>query len=974
MSFSLIAADIGRLVSKRDLGGLVAALRNGDKDTRWMAAGGLGELRDPRAVDALVRALADADPDVRWKAVEALGSIGDTRATEALTPFLSDPDGTVRLQVLWALGKIRDPRATAHIIPFLTDPDYDMRIATIWALGAMRGGDAVAALRGMLLDRHPGIRSKAAESLEKCGWKPVDDRERGAFAFARRDWKEVSRYGRALVDVLVWALDDGYFDVRMHAARILGTTRSRSVVRHLRKALDDPEECVTYEAAAALAEIGNAESKEALVHGLESPHLSTRKVAAGALGRLAWEPRSIYHNILFLSAKDDWIGLVRLKKRGVDPLARELQKRQGAERMSIAKALGAIGSPATDAMIRLLGSPDPDIRWRAASILGDSRDRRAVEPLIAALADPDERVSSSAAVALGEIRGEEAVDPLVRAYATGGPDLRRDSVAALGRIGSERAVATIIAASGDESPDVRLSAIRAMGWTRDARVLSALLPFFQDPDPAVRFEAVRAIHPYSGQKTDLLLIRALGDPDAGIRREAARQVGRRGVTAAVQPLVGLFEDPDTAVRKAAARAVERIGWKPSGPREQLTYLVAKEDWEEIRRQGLLAGPAGERENAKPALLPGGLQGRVGAVPPGTVDQEERTLQEDWKSHTASGGRKMSVAAHEDVPDLQYFIGILNDPRADVGARIKAAEALGNLGDLRGVRPLMHALRDTDAGIRGRAALSLGMLGDHKAFGSLVVALEDPVFDVRRQAAEALSVLKPGGAVLPLTELARSPDPGSRTLAVTVLGDFEDDDAVRALLVALNDAHPEVKSAALSSLLKLANYWGSRIPVFLKDGNPAVRNNALAAMKSILGEERAVSQLVPLLRAGRFSVRREAVLALVGMGWEPRLPEEHATVLIAGRRWDEVIALGKQAESTLIDALFDTDREIQDGAVASLTVLGDDETVRSIRVAIRGGGALQVKGVYAAMKAASLIEEKEPRRGGEGPASSPPGAR
>ncbi|MEN6514553.1 HEAT repeat domain-containing protein, partial [Methanoculleus sp.] len=257
MPFRLIAADIGRLVSKRDLGGLIAAARSEDKDTRWMAAGGLGELRDLRAVDPLIRALADTDPDVRWKAVEAFGSIGDARATEALIPFLNDPDETMRLQAVWALGKIRDPRATAHIIPLLADPDYDMKIATIWALGAIGGGDAAAALRERLLDRHPGIRSKAAESLEKCGWKPADDREWGAFAFARRDWKEASRYSRALADVLIWALDDGYFDVRMHAARILGKTRSWNAVRHLHRALDDPEECVTYEAAAALAEIGN---------------------------------------------------------------------------------------------------------------------------------------------------------------------------------------------------------------------------------------------------------------------------------------------------------------------------------------------------------------------------------------------------------------------------------------------------------------------------------------------------------------------------------------------------------------------------------------------------------------------------------------------------------------------------------------------------------------------------------------------
>ena len=569
MPFRLIPADIGRLVSKRDLGGLIAALESEDKNTRWMAAGGLGELRDPRAIDPLIRALADPDPDVRWKAVEALGSIGDARATEALIPFLTDPDDTVRLQVVWALGRIRDQRATTHLIPFLVDPDYDVKIAAIWALGGIGGRHAARVLREMLLDRHSGVRSKVAESLEMCGWRPADDRERGALAFARRDWGEVSRYRRALADVLVWALDDGYFDVRMHAARIL-VHEEPARCRPLRKALDDPEECVTYEAAAALAEIGNPESRQALVHGLESPHLGTRKVAAGALRRLGWEPRSLYHKVLFLSANDDWVGLVRLKRHGVGPLARELTERRGAERTSIAKALRAIGSPATDALVGLLKNPDPDIRWRAASILGDGGDRQAVGPLVAALEDTDGRVASSAALALGELRDEEAVDPLIRAYRTGNPDLSRDSVAALGRIGSRRAVAAIIEASGDESPDVRLSAIRAMGRIGDVRVL---LPCSRSsrPGSAVRFEAGRrSVRTPAGNRP---LISGLG------RMPGAAGGGPAGRQAEGEPRSnrspGSLKTRYREGRQLHGRLGESAGDRSA--REQLAYLIAKEE-------------------------------------------------------------------------------------------------------------------------------------------------------------------------------------------------------------------------------------------------------------------------------------------------------------------------------------------------------------------------------------------------------------
>jgi len=953
-SYSTDTADIAYFISKRDINGLIAALKDNEKDIRWMAAGGLGELLAGEAVEPLIDLLSDRDPDVRWKAAESLGSIGDPRATEALIHLLGDPDETARLQALWALGKIRDRRATRPIVLCLSDGDQEIKTAAIWALGRLGDRGAVAALRERLLDRRPGIRAKAAESLEACRWKPGDPREKGVFAFAKRDWKEVSRYSRQLIDVLIWALGDEYFDVRMHAARLLGEARSRYAVEHLQKALDDPVEVVGYEAAAALAEIGDARSVRALVHALECNFLGTRKVAAGALERLNWKPRTIYQQILFLSAKDDWVGLVRLKMHGVAPLARELQERQAAERDDITKALKIIGSLATEPLIRLLQNPDPDIRWRTASLLGHGRDRRAVEPLIAALEDADERVASAAALALGEIGDAAALDALVRAFGAGDVELRKCSITALGRLQSERSIAAVLAAADDEHPEVRLSAIQAMGHLKDARFLSVLPSFFANPEPEVRMQAVRALRPYPRAKTTDLFIQALSDPDARIRREASKVLGKRRASAAVQPLIALFEDQDTEVRLSAAKALDAIGWKPANEKEQLAYLIAKEDWKEIQRLGLIKNPVSKTEDPKPLLIPEDANGGK----PGAADKKEDNPDEDTGDDTGPRARKAPRVADDAVPGLDYFIKMLADPDAEPGQRLKAAETLGKLGDTRGVRPLMNALADPDPEIRWRAALSLGMLGDQRAFSALIVALDDPVFEVKRRAAESIAILRPAGAVRPLCDLTSSPDPGTRTLAIETLAEFEDDEAVRALLLVLEDAEPGVKSAALSALLKLVDYWRSRVPVLLRDEDPVIRRNTISTLKLLLGEERAISHLAPLLRSGSFSIRREVLAALEVSGWEPHHPEERATALLVHKRWDEVVALGKEATGTLIAALFDTDKEIQDGAVTILEQIGDGETVQSIRALLRRRKDLPVKGVYAAMKVISLINKEE----------------
>ncbi|MCK9318557.1 MAG: HEAT repeat domain-containing protein [Methanoculleus sp.] len=955
-------ADISRLISKGDVRGLISALRSDEKDLRWMAVGGLGELRDVAAVDPLICALSDPDSDVRWKVAEALGSIGDSRATEALIPLLKDPDETTRLQAIWALGKICDPRATTDVVHCMSDADHDIKVAAIWALGKIRDQRADVALREKLLDRHSGIRAQAAESLEACGWRPYDRREKGILAFARRDWKELSRHSRPVIDVLIWALNDEYFDVRMHAAQILGNARSRYAVQYLHRAIDDPVEAVSYEAVAALAEIADPRSIQALVHGLESNFLSTRKLAAGALDRLNWKPKTLYHRILFLSAKDDWIGLIKLRQYGIVPLTRELQERQVVERENITKALKIVGNLATEPLIRLLESPDPDIRWRAASLLGDGHDRRAVEPLIAALEDLDGRISNSAAIALGEIGDQIAVDPLIQAFKTGDADLRKCSIVALGKIRSGRSFAIIIAASGDENSGVRISAIQAMGSIGDARLLPALLSFCLEPDPTIRIEAIRALSSYPRRETTDLFIQALGDPDAGIRREACDVLGKRKVAAAIQPLTALLEDSDAEVRQSTVRALNAIGWKPANAREQLGYLVAKEDWKEIRRLGLIKSPFSNPKIVKPLLVPEDMPGRTPDIagPEKTASDVNAAASDVNAEETESEARKGSQTTDDSIPELHFFIKALADPHGDPAVRLRAAEALGKFGDLRGVQPLMSALTDPDAELRWRAALSLGMLGDQRAFSALVVALDDPVFEVKRRAAESIAVLRSSGAVRPLCELMKSPDPATRSLAIETLGEYQDDEAVRTLFVALEDMHTDVKSAALSSLLKLADYWTSRVTVFLKDEDPAIRRNVVSTLKTLLGEEEAVSHLVPLLRSGSFSSRREVLSALEMSGWQPALPEERVTVLIAERRWDEVAALGKQAIGPLIDALFDTDGEVKSGAVAALEDMGDGETVQSIKAVLRKRSDLPVKGVYAAMKVISLISEKERR--------------
>ena len=67
----------------------------------------MGRLQEKKNVKGLIKALRHKYRYVRWDAAEALGEIGDKRAVEPLIQALKDEDWRVREGATWALGKIR---------------------------------------------------------------------------------------------------------------------------------------------------------------------------------------------------------------------------------------------------------------------------------------------------------------------------------------------------------------------------------------------------------------------------------------------------------------------------------------------------------------------------------------------------------------------------------------------------------------------------------------------------------------------------------------------------------------------------------------------------------------------------------------------------------------------------------------------------------------------------------------------------
>ena len=83
--------NVTGMEKKRDIEGLLEAMKHKDVEVRRNVAGALGRLGDPRAIDPLIKILtgdkeARVNPDLYLlgDVAKALGEIGDKKAVKAL--------------------------------------------------------------------------------------------------------------------------------------------------------------------------------------------------------------------------------------------------------------------------------------------------------------------------------------------------------------------------------------------------------------------------------------------------------------------------------------------------------------------------------------------------------------------------------------------------------------------------------------------------------------------------------------------------------------------------------------------------------------------------------------------------------------------------------------------------------------------------------------------------------------------------
>src|SRR2546422_567062 len=350
----------------------------------------LSGSQDRLAVASLVNALRDSDREIRWLAAKALEAAGwqpasdeqsvwravaqsefvkaadfGTVAVESLIAELEDPDSPSRREVIDSLGHIGDARSIRPLLAAVSDPDPNIRVAAVDALNGFRDSDVVASLIQALKDPIKHVRAVAAAALGKAG---------DATAF------EPLLAVRTYED---WA-------ARKATGEALARLRDKRAVEPMLGLLNDPDQDVREAAIHALGEIRDRSAVECLIRALVDPQLSVRNLASGALCKIdpKWEKseqalRAIPRLKVALRSNDYWV------RQAASEVLAKLDKLHVPAPHSVGTdtAIRVRQQVALDVLVKALSDHDPILRLAAAEALGRAADSRLVPPLFAALAE-----------------------------------------------------------------------------------------------------------------------------------------------------------------------------------------------------------------------------------------------------------------------------------------------------------------------------------------------------------------------------------------------------------------------------------------------------------------------------------------------------------------------------------------------------------------------------------------------------------
>ena len=521
---------------------------------------------------------------------------------------------------------------------------------------------------------------------------------------------------RGIIKPLILILKNKSDTLRLNAVNALGELKNPKIIQPICNILTDEVTEIRVAAAKALEPLKSEEAIEPLKFALQDKEQIVRVAASMALFQFG-TPVSLFGHAWIAAEgteKQQFESIKELKKAGAEafiPLRAALDKGKWQVKSKAAEMLSQMNDQkAVSPLIIMLEDTDADVRQAAAAALGKLKNKDAIEPLNIILGNTQENLSvlRSAAHSLAQYHIPDSL--LGHIWLLGiGSKAEKEAAEKVIQDAGEMAFTPLHSVLSDGYWTVRRAAASAMSILNDPRSLDPLIKALEDEDWQVRMEVATTLGKLGSSKAFRPLRKLLSDKNWKIREVVAISIGKLKVKAALEPLTETLKDSKAEVRLGAVKGIAELG-APEG--------------------------------------------------------------------------------------IDPLASVLKDTNPEI--RRAASEALGQFNDEAAVLPLCKTLKDSNDDVRVAAAMALGKIKNKKAFKYLTEALSDWYSIVGKTAANSLIELGTPYDLWGHAWLLGGGDSVQQTESQKIINKAGKN-AFEALAESLKDWNSEIRSASAKAL-------------------------------------------------------------------------------------------------------------------------------------------------------------------------------
>ena len=491
--------------------------------------------------------------------------------------------------------------------------------------------------------------------------------------------------------------------------RLLGLTRSDVAIQFLEETLTNDFLEIGKLAVEALKRIGSECANLSLAQTLKHKDIDIdiRRAAANELREFAEKSAisTLLQTLLLDKSEDSTVrvhiavALSKIGDKSVVPALLQIifdEDEDTNVRMNVASSLKEISfEELIPHLQKALESENNSVSWVAANLLRDIGNNTAKNILRQSLLNDNPWTRIHSAFALASLEDKNYTIALIRAvesellkidlfgftrYKLEFVNVLSNLVDTLGYTGDPEVVPILRNLSSHEDPNICTRAIKALGRVGKEGVIPLLTQIFRNKKqdnihlPIIRGSAAEALGDTGCQEAIPILLEGLEEECPFVREAAVAGLGNFRSKKVIHVLVKALRDKSETVKERAAIAFDNIGSDiDSNCSEVIDGLI----------QSLEDSKPSIRFHAAQALW------RIGSrnIPTSSI---LKALEDEVATVRMTAARVLGVIKSGSEPIICALLKALKED-ADLGTRICAAEALGNLGNSELI-PVFHKLQ------------------------------------------------------------------------------------------------------------------------------------------------------------------------------------------------------------------------------------------------------------------------------------------